>query len=551
MRKTHDAIDAEALVAQDSNVSYALIAEMIGTGKTVLDAGCGPGNLAAVLLRRGSEVMGIDADPAALRAADRYCVATALIDLNATPFTEVVGERRFDVVVFADVLQHLAEPGHVLAAARAVLAPGGFVVASIPNVAHGAVRLALLRGRFEYQRLGILDQDHMRFFTLDSIERLFEDSGYVIGGTLRTTAPVFEQSDLVPLVRREDFDAAVVDEVLAYSEADTLQFVVRGYPLDDDHLVLRLRADVMTLEQNVRTLQAQLAQAAGASGAGSAAAHADVESEVHNAVQLADDLRRQLANKEAMGRAERGRLSEEIRRATADAEQLRATVAAAQAERERLAAAIAQRDGEYARVSAELARREAERTQLAQTSRDLAARDAEMAAVHADLTAVAVERDRLNAQFARLISAYEEASSRLSFAEIERERFAERLERVYALLELREASARDQDAAADRMLSALARRRHEEFLTEAMVLGARVAAQARRSHPLNGSPARARADAFEDTSTVQPATEIVLFDETPPPEEAAASGPAPVPAADAARPLRSRIGAALRKVFSP
>jgi 2-polyprenyl-3-methyl-5-hydroxy-6-metoxy-1,4-benzoquinol methylase len=537
MRKTHDAIDAEALVAQDSNVSYALIAEMVGTGKTVLDAGCGPGNLAAVLQRRGCEIMGVDNDPAALRAAERYCVATGLIDLNVTPLTDVVGDRRFDAVVFADVLQHLAEPGHVLAAARAVLAPGGFVVASIPNVAHGAVRLALLRGHFEYQRLGILDQDHMRFFTLDSIERLFEENGYVIGGTLRTTAPVFEQSDLVPLVSREDYDAAVVDEVLGDSEADTLQFVVRGYPLDDDHLVLRLRADVMTLEQKVRTLQAQLAQAALASG-GWGPAQLDAATQVHEAARLADDLRRQLANKEAMARAERGRLSEEIRRVTADGEQLRATVAVAHAERARLAEAIAQRDVEYARVSAELSRRESEHTQLAQTSNDLAARDADIAAARADLTAVAVERDRLAAQFTRLRAAYEEASARLSFAEIECERFAERLERVCALLEMREASARDQDEAADRMLLALARRRHEEFLADAMSLGARVAAQARAER----SRAHGRTAAFEETSIVQPATEIVLIDEPAPPA---------VPEASTARPLRSRIAGALRRAFLP
>jgi O-antigen biosynthesis protein len=490
MEKTYEAIDAVALVEQDLNVSYALIAEMVGTGKSVLDVGCGPGNLASVLKRRGCEVTGLDADPSALRAAGQHCVRTAQININDEAIASAVPGQCFDVVVFADVLEHVRDPAHVVASARAVMAPGGFVVASIPNVAHGAVRLALLRGRFEYQNLGILDHTHVRFFTLDSVERLFEESGYVIGGMQRTTAPVFEKSDLVPLVRREDFDMSVIDEVLADLEADTLQFVVRAYPFDDEELVLRLRGEISSREQTVRMLRAQLAQAQAASPA--AVTEAIAEADYRNAAHLADGLRRQLANKEAMARAERSRLAVEITRLSVDLERARTTLATS----------------DQARLIAELAR----------------ARD--------DVQAVGAERDRLAAQFTQLMVGYEEASTRLAFTDAEHDRLSERLERAYGLLQVREASSRDQNDAADRMLRALERRRHAAYLSDAVALGGRAAAVlAQMEVRANATLARGAILPALSSKAI-PASELVVLD----------SAPAPT--------ARRRISSVLRKLFS-
>ncbi len=50
---------------------------------------------------------------------------------------------------------------------------------SIPNVAHADVRLSLLRGDFEYQWCGILDETHMRFFTRGALEAFLDDCGLV------------------------------------------------------------------------------------------------------------------------------------------------------------------------------------------------------------------------------------------------------------------------------------------------------------------------------------------------------------------------------------
>jgi len=73
-------------------------------------------------------------------------------------------------------LEHLRNPWRVLEETQQLLKSEGYIVVSIPNIAHGAIRLALLQGRFEYTELGILDNTHLRFFTRKTVEQLFERS---------------------------------------------------------------------------------------------------------------------------------------------------------------------------------------------------------------------------------------------------------------------------------------------------------------------------------------------------------------------------------------
>jgi Methyltransferase domain len=84
------------------------------------------------------------------------------------------------VVLFADVLEHFTDPFEVLRLAQTFLRAGGRVVASVPNVAHWTMRLNLLRGRFDYRSVGIMDATHLRWFTVRSLQRLFIQAGYRI-----------------------------------------------------------------------------------------------------------------------------------------------------------------------------------------------------------------------------------------------------------------------------------------------------------------------------------------------------------------------------------
>jgi 2-polyprenyl-3-methyl-5-hydroxy-6-metoxy-1,4-benzoquinol methylase/chromosome segregation ATPase len=226
----HAEVDRGAL---DPNSALTKMVALVGKNKSVLDVGCASGYLAKLLSARRNDVTGVDINPAALDEARAFCSSVHAVDLDEVALPELLGETRFDAVVFGDVLEHLRNPGWVLDETRRVLNEDGFVVASIPNVAHGAVRLAFVKGAFDYGELGILDDTHLRFFTIKTIEELFLQAGYQIEQVERTTLPIFGESDLVPRVAREDYPEALVAEIEADPDSTTLQFVIKAVPLSD------------------------------------------------------------------------------------------------------------------------------------------------------------------------------------------------------------------------------------------------------------------------------------------------------------------------------
>jgi SAM-dependent methyltransferase len=192
-------------------------------------------------------VVGIEVSPAAAKVAASHCERVIVGDAEAIDLCEVLGGDRFDVILFADVLEHLRDPGALLQRVRPFLVEGGSVIASIPNVAHGSVRLALLRGEFRYRELGLLDNTHLRFFTRESIQDLFEESGYLVAQWVRKRDPIDQTEIRVP--KEPAFDAArmVLEDD---HEATTYQFVVRA---------VRLAPDLPSTESELRRVRAMLA----------------------------------------------------------------------------------------------------------------------------------------------------------------------------------------------------------------------------------------------------------------------------------------------------
>jgi O-antigen biosynthesis protein len=198
----------------------------------VADVGCGPGNIARLLKGQGCTVVGIDSNVEALKAAQEYCTRTVVADLDRDSLSTVLQGEHFDVIVFADVLEHLRDPRSTLTASKALLREGGFVVASIPNIAHGAIRLSLLLGTFHYQPLGIMDDTHLRFFTRKTVEALFEECGFAIETLERTALPVLSNSPLIPKLNENDFPPGLLAAIESADEAETLQFVLKARPLE-------------------------------------------------------------------------------------------------------------------------------------------------------------------------------------------------------------------------------------------------------------------------------------------------------------------------------
>jgi 2-polyprenyl-3-methyl-5-hydroxy-6-metoxy-1,4-benzoquinol methylase len=124
------------------------------------------------------EFWGVEPDPESAQAAmdvfDRVIVGK---------FPErTVPNDRFDVVLCADVLEHMAAPEKALFAAAAALTSYGIMVASLPNVRNWRVVVwPLLRhGKWDYTETGILDRTHLRFFTRSSIMDFFTDNRWIV-----------------------------------------------------------------------------------------------------------------------------------------------------------------------------------------------------------------------------------------------------------------------------------------------------------------------------------------------------------------------------------
>jgi len=100
-------------------------------------------------------------------------------------------------------------------------------VVSIPNIAHGSVRLSLMEGRFAYTPCGLLDATHLRFFTLASSIGLFNDNGLEILALRRIRKGFFDSE--IPLVVSR-IQPSLVARLVEDSEATSYQFVFRATP---------------------------------------------------------------------------------------------------------------------------------------------------------------------------------------------------------------------------------------------------------------------------------------------------------------------------------
>ena len=151
----------------------------------VLDVGCGRGEYLRMCRERGaSRLVGVElrSDTAALLRAESYVsevVVGGIDDLSAEPY-----RAAFDLIVAGFVLEHVPNPWHTLSKLKTMLSEGGHILVSLPNVRFWRVSAGLLfRGQWTYEREGVLDWTHLRFFSHKTMLGLFRDTGLLVEAT--------------------------------------------------------------------------------------------------------------------------------------------------------------------------------------------------------------------------------------------------------------------------------------------------------------------------------------------------------------------------------
>lgn len=124
-----------------------------------------------------AHVIGVEIHPDAAREARERL--NEVIEKPVDIALDLVSKASIDCVVCNDILEHLVDPWLALQQIKKVLRPGGSIVSSIPNVRYFPVfKNYFIGGDWRYEKWGVLDKTHLRFFTRTSIAAMFEDAGY-------------------------------------------------------------------------------------------------------------------------------------------------------------------------------------------------------------------------------------------------------------------------------------------------------------------------------------------------------------------------------------
>lgn len=213
--------------AFNENTSHGLLTHRINKGEKILEFGCARGDFSAYVKENlGCSVVGVEISKEALDVARGHLDKAILADIEKYEWENELCGEKFDVVMFADVLEHLKDPVRVLKVASGYLKHGGRILFSLPNIAHTDIIAKLLNNRFDYTRVGLLDSTHIRFWAKENIKELCENAGLFLHEMAATYAipGSTEQSGYT--------DDSIQKFISNYNRHDIYQFVCVAYLAD-------------------------------------------------------------------------------------------------------------------------------------------------------------------------------------------------------------------------------------------------------------------------------------------------------------------------------
>lgn len=241
----------------EANSSHAKMLNFCSENKRVIDFGCWKGAVSSELKKRGCYVLGIEVDPEAAETARGICDRVVVADLDTLDLPEALGGMKYDVGLFGDVIEHLKDPKRILVQMREALSPGGFVIVSVPNVAHITVRLKLLMGDFDYMDVGILDDAHLKYYTRKSITSLLETCGYLVESMDWTELRIPDKEIREMLDPLQLGNLEEVLKALSSWEAIAFQYIVKAFPAQEWEQIQRLSEEKVQAERKAAWLDVE------------------------------------------------------------------------------------------------------------------------------------------------------------------------------------------------------------------------------------------------------------------------------------------------------
>ena len=174
----------------NENTSHGKILTQIKPNSIVLECGCATGYMTRWMseeMHCHVSIVEIDEDcynEAKAYAEDGFCG-----DLMEDGWFQYFQHKKYDYILFADVLEHLTNPLDVLKKTKRLLKTEGKIIISIPNIAHNDIIMKLSQDLFTYTKVGLLDNTHVHFWGRNNLEKFFKEAGLSIVLIDATYAP--------------------------------------------------------------------------------------------------------------------------------------------------------------------------------------------------------------------------------------------------------------------------------------------------------------------------------------------------------------------------
>jgi len=236
-------------VDPDSDTAAANVLRFVGKQKKVLEIGAGPGSILRILQEVNQcDTTALEVHPDYVDKLKEFCSNVISSDLNDPRWNESFSEdKRFDVVVAADVLEHLYDPLSCLMNMKTLLNDNGSIVISLPHVGHAAIVGCLCDEDFEYSDWGLLDKTHIRFFGIKNIQSLIEDAQLkIVNVSFVVRAP--EQTEFAE--RWERLPQGLKTEILANHFSYVYQVVLHVVPIISEGQPILLTQVPVTLPKS-------------------------------------------------------------------------------------------------------------------------------------------------------------------------------------------------------------------------------------------------------------------------------------------------------------